>query len=347
LYEGYYDIELKDETGNAQALEKDVAHFWQPVMDALLGNNKDDSHTTGWHLHRRGLLISMKHSNKSPWPKAPETSLASQFLKRMGSSIGGAGTEKLSCIHVLIPLVSIPSNKREKYGLASWTLDAGSILLADCSAYHEGFARALRDSNHDGFPILYLTYTQRRSELPDVPSADENADQVKTMAAWMEKKALLLPESVVRITQNKGFLLPASVKSRRCLELVLNQTPRHRAPGTVPEKEALNQTPRYRAPGKAPKKDVLNQTPRHRAPGTVPKKDVLNQTPRHRAPGTVPKKDVLNQTPRHRAPGMVRKKDAIPGIEPHQTLALGMAPEQDALPGMVPDDHFVHGMLLD
>jgi hypothetical protein len=153
------------------------------------------------------------------------------------------GHGRASCVHVLIPLVDIPPSEHEKYGLASWKVAAGSIILADGRAYHKDFARALKDSHHEGYPILYMTYAQQRCEPEDdlsSVSTGESLDQVKTMEEWMEKKkGLLLPASFVRVAEKKGLALPASSKSRRFFGFLLNQTPKHLAPRTAPKQDTV------------------------------------------------------------------------------------------------------------
>jgi len=230
--EGYYDIELKAffKNGNPQVLERKLDHLWRPVMDALL----DASHTTSWKLHRRGLLVSMQHSKISPWPQEPTSVLAAQCL----STVAKIGSGKASCVHVLIPLVDIPPSEHDKYGLASGKVAAGSIILADGRAD----PRVLKDLHHEGSPILYMTYAQQRCEPEDdlsSVSTGESSDQVKTMEEWMEKKGFVLPASFVRVTQKKGFALPASSKSLRYLGFLLNQTPKHLAPGMAPKQDAV------------------------------------------------------------------------------------------------------------
>jgi len=239
--EGYYDIELKDKNGEipfgraSLFWEPTVLdHLWRPVMDALL----DGSHTTGWKLHRRGLLVSMHNSDICPWPQEPTSVLAAQYLS-LSKKIS---TGKASCVHVLIPLVDIPPSEHEKNGVASLKVAAGSIILADGRANHKGFARFLKDSHHEGFPILYMTYVQQKCEPEDdltSMSTGESSDKVKTMEEWMEKKGFLLPASFVRVTQKKGFAAPASAKSQRWLGFLLNQTPKHMAPGMAPKHDAV------------------------------------------------------------------------------------------------------------
>jgi hypothetical protein len=272
--EGFCDIELKDTNGNPQVLERKLDHLWRPVMDALL----DASHTTGWKLHRRGLLVSMHHSKISPWPQEPTSVLAAQRL----SSVAKIGNGKASCVHVLIPLVDIPPSEHEPYGLASWKLAAGNIILADARAYHKDFAQRFRtkDSHHEGFPILYMTYAKQICEPEDdlsSVSTGEGSDQVKTIEEWMEKKGFLLPASFVRVTQKKGFALPVSSKSQRCLGFLLNQTPKHLAPGMAPKQDAV--------PGVVPDQtSTFGMAPvRYAVPDMVPDDCLI--------PGTVPDPD--------------------------------------------------------